>query len=142
MPAYGSGQNPGSSGPVAAADRSRSAVDHRKHERYGMRFPVTVVFEDGTTLHGHSEDVSLTGFFVVCPGVMVAVDRHGQGTIQLGQDRHTFHCRVARQTPAGLALSITKDCAILGYAITNHLFNQLSSVRLGPGESGPARSFR
>ncbi|MBF0189689.1 MAG: PilZ domain-containing protein [Magnetococcales bacterium] len=112
--------------------RSRQPSNQRRHQRYGMQFPVVITFDDGEIVKGFSEDVSLTGFFVVMsPGSVAYEERCGKGTIQLGKDQYTFQCRVTRQISTGIGVLLTKDCAILGYAITNYVFNQLSSVHLG-----------
>ncbi|MBF0270607.1 MAG: PilZ domain-containing protein [Magnetococcales bacterium] len=117
---------------ASRSNRFQKPSNQRRHERYGMQFPVTLSLDDGETLQGYSEDVSLTGFFVVMrPGSVVYVDRCGKGTIQLGKDQYTFQCRVTRQTPTGVGVLLTKDCAILGYAITNYVFNEMSSTHLG-----------
>ncbi|MBF0214220.1 MAG: PilZ domain-containing protein [Magnetococcales bacterium] len=113
-------------------EQNKKAAEQRRHARYGMRFPVTLTFEDGEVVQGFSEDVSLTGFFVVTRLVEGAsfLDRFGKGTIELGKDRYTFQCRVARQTAQGIGVLLTKDYAILGYAITRYVFDGISSLRL------------
>ncbi|MBF0614356.1 MAG: PilZ domain-containing protein [Magnetococcales bacterium] len=121
----------GSPATVRPKERRGKPPDQRGHERYGMCFPVTITFENGERLHGESEDVSLTGFFMVTPqDGRDHLERVGSGTIQLGKEHYTFACRVARQTARGIALNITKDCAMLGYAIANFVFNEMSSKRL------------
>lgn len=104
--------------------------DHRRNERYNFRFPVTVSFANGVTLHGFSRDVSLKGFFVITHQSTVQHGMQGIGTVQLGQERYSFPCRVVRQTGVGIGVSVDKSAAMLGYAITTHIFNEISSQYL------------
>ncbi|MBF0126236.1 MAG: PilZ domain-containing protein [Magnetococcales bacterium] len=105
--------------------------EKRRHERYYMQLPVTFTFANGATCHGVSQDVSLVGFFVnVQSELNLEHDLRGQGTLQLGAQRYTFQCRLTRRTSAGIGISIVKDSAILGYAITTHIFNEISSCHL------------
>ncbi|MBF0629255.1 MAG: PilZ domain-containing protein [Magnetococcales bacterium] len=103
----------------------------RRHERFNMQFPVTLVFDDGETVQGFSSDVSLSGFFVTTRANLGAMmNRQGKGTVQLGPDRYTFQCRVIRQTAHGIGLILTRDCAVMGYAISTYIFNEISSLPL------------
>ncbi|MEO5344959.1 MAG: PilZ domain-containing protein [Magnetococcus sp. YQC-9] len=108
-------------------------VNQRRHERYGMRFPVTLHFDDGLVVQGLSEDVSLSGFFVALdkPCAM-ELDRLARGTIVLGKDSYTFHCRISRVIPQGIGVTLNQDYAMLGLAITNYVFQELSKVSLRP----------
>ncbi|MBF0262875.1 MAG: PilZ domain-containing protein [Magnetococcales bacterium] len=111
--------------------RAKQPANNRRHERYGMRFPVTLHFEDGEEVRGFSEDVSLSGFFVATGySANMALDRLGKGTIHLGQDSYTFHCRISRLMPNGIGVTLNQDYAMLGLAITNHLFKELATVTL------------
>ncbi|MBF0417596.1 MAG: PilZ domain-containing protein [Magnetococcales bacterium] len=111
--------------------RSKQPVNNRRHERYGMRFPVTLHFEDGEVVRGFSEDVSLSGFFVVTPYTETMVlDRLGAGTIQLGQDSYTFQCCVSRLTPTGIGVTLNQGYAMLGLAIANYVYKEISTFSL------------
>lgn len=111
--------------------RTKKPANNRRHERYGMRFPVTLLFDDGEEVKGFSEDVSLSGFFVSTSySTSMVLDRLGKGTIQLGQDSYTFHCRVSRLMPNGIGVTLNQDYAMLGLAITNHVFQELATVKL------------
>ncbi|MBF0295792.1 MAG: PilZ domain-containing protein [Magnetococcales bacterium] len=112
-------------------DPEESRREKRRHERYFMQFPVSIVFENGQTLQGISHDVSLAGLFVHArPTLDMEETTNGEGTIQMGKDRYTFKCRVARRNAAGFGISIVRNNPILGFAITNHIFNQISTCRL------------
>ncbi|MBF0180260.1 MAG: PilZ domain-containing protein [Magnetococcales bacterium] len=114
--------------PGDAEERGR---EKRRHERYFMQFHVSIVFEDGQVLQGISHDVSLAGLFVHArPTRELEEAMNGEGTIQLGKDRYTFKCRVARRNASGYGIDIIRNNPILGFAITNHIFNQISTCRL------------
>ncbi len=101
--------------------------EKRRHERYFMQFPVTFTFDNGTICDGLSHDISLAGFFVNTKQDFSMEEAiSGTGKIQLGENQYTFSCRVCRKTRAGFGVSIIKDQAILGYAITTHIFNSIA----------------
>ncbi|MEO5331413.1 MAG: PilZ domain-containing protein [Magnetococcus sp. YQC-5] len=117
---------------VKQTDSGVSGVHNKRHhERYYVQFPVTLVLKNGVTCYGVSQDVSLSGFFVTMQQrILFEDDLTGTGTIQLGHERYTFQCRVVRQTQTGIGVAIVKDFAILGYAITTYIFNDLATQHL------------